>query len=66
MEKNITLVVEKVGNGFTVRPFAPDGAGGYFVALRDVEVYQSLGYASGPGAEFPKTLLEFIAEHFAE
>lgn len=65
MQKDDALVIERVANGYTVRPLAGRGD---VVCVTDIMVFQMMGYASGPG-EYIKTedtLLGFLAQHFTE
>lgn len=64
MNKNETIIIERVANGYLVRPL---GRPQYETTdIRDILVFQDMGYASAQQDYQPteNTLLGFIAEHF--
>ena len=64
MDKNIPITIEKVGNGFFVRPSNSISV----MALSDVMVFHDMGFASASrdNQDAKNTLLGFIADHFTD
>lgn len=66
MKKDEPLVIERVANGYQVKPISGEGM---FVCVSEIMVFQLMGYASGPGEggiRTEDTLLGFLANHFTE
>lgn len=65
MNKNSSVVIERVANGYQVRPLY--GAGDCFCLL-DLMVFQDMGFASAARdyQSTEDTLLGFIESHFRE
>lgn len=65
MNKDDPLVIERVANGYQVRPMSGKEM---CMFVEDIMVFQIMGYASvtGEGVKTEDTLLGFIADHFTE
>lgn len=65
MQKDEPLVIERVANGYQVRPMSGQAM---CVCISDIMVFQLMGYASGPGegVKTEDTLLGFIEDHFTQ
>ncbi len=64
MNKDDSIIIERVANGYQVRPATLPGE---LVCVRDTMVFQDMGYASGTGElGVRECLLTFIAKHFSE
>jgi hypothetical protein len=60
IDKNGPVVIERVGNGYQVRPMCDRNS---MVAMSDLMVFQDKGHASQPTES---TLLGWLDAHFAE
>lgn len=61
---NTGIIIERVGNGFVVRPW---GGPGSFISLDETLVFNDLGYASQARDYGGNTSLTvFITSHFSE
>jgi hypothetical protein len=64
MNKNDTVVIRKVGNGFIVEPWGPPHIA---MAISEMLVFNEMGFASGVGESgSTPCLLKFIEGHFTE
>jgi hypothetical protein len=60
---NEEITIKKTANGYAVFPCSMPGD---VIETGRVFVFQRKGYASGAGDYGPKSLLEFIDEHFTD
>ncbi len=63
--KDTPVIVERVGNGYQVRPMSGDGG---MVCVRDILVFQDKGFVSSARDYQPTeaTLLGWLDQHFTE
>ena len=59
-----TIIIERVGNGFILRPFQNEPRC-VVRSTEDVLVFNEMGWASSPGNGEP-CLLSFIEKHFRQ
>jgi len=65
MRNDDSLIIEKVGNGWLVRPYAGAGNEG-LVALSDIYAFQELQYDGQDVQHSEKCLFGFLLKHFPE
>lgn len=64
IDKDRPIVIERVANGYQVYPF---GGPNELIIVKNIFVFQDMGYAiAGENQPVEKTLLGYIAQHFAD